>query len=413
MTVAPLVAAPPALASASCDALNQPAADGFYFKGRLAASFLQAGDVITITGSLPVGPSPTNYVPNTFYLGIGSFDAAPTVTHAFPGTLVYTVPQDLTSVNLNWATYPEVPQGTQVAATWTVSCQNAPKATPTLATQASAGTLLGGPVSDTATLAGGNNPTGTITFSLYGPDDGTCAGGVAFTSTAAVTGNGTYSSTPFTPPAAGTWRWVATYAGDGANNAATSPCNANGESVAVAPFTPPPATQTLTGDVNGPVSVGAGASLAVTDARVVGPITVSAGGSLTLVNSRVTNGIEATSPSFFSLCGSQIAAPSGSTGKGVVVKNATVPVRVGDPSAGCAGNRVAGDVVLIGNSAGLTLGANVVSGNVTVNDNTAGAVVVKGNTVYGTLGCSGNSPAPTNAGQPNTAPTKTGQCAGL
>lgn len=29
------------------------------------------------------------------------------------------------------------------------------------------------------------------------------------------------------------------------------------------------------------------------------------------------------------------------------------------------------------------------------------------------LACSGNNPAPTNSGQPNTAPTKTGQCAGL
>jgi hypothetical protein len=183
--------------------------------------------------------------------------------------------------------------------------------------------------------------------------------------------------------------------------------------VAVSPFTPPPATQTLTGDVTGPVSVGAGASVAVTDARVVGPITVSAGGSLTLVNSRVTGGIEATSPSFFSLCGSQVAAPTGSTGKGVVVKSATVPIRVGDPAAGCAGNKVAGDVVLTGNSAGLTLGANAVSRNVTVNDNTTGAVVVKANTIYGALACSGNNPAPTNAGQPNTAPTKTGQCAGL
>jgi hypothetical protein len=35
------------------------------------------------------------------------------------------------------------------------------------------------------------------------------------------------------------------------------------------------------------------------------------------------------------------------------------------------------------------------------------------NTVYGTLGCVGNNPPPTNAGQANTAGAKAGQCAGL
>ncbi len=29
------------------------------------------------------------------------------------------------------------------------------------------------------------------------------------------------------------------------------------------------------------------------------------------------------------------------------------------------------------------------------------------------LSCTGNAPAPTNAGQPNNVPSKTGQCAGL
>lgn len=33
--------------------------------------------------------------------------------------------------------------------------------------------------------------------------------------------------------------------------------------------------------------------------------------------------------------------------------------------------------------------------------------------VFATLACSGNDPAPTNSGQPNTAATKTGQCGAL
>jgi hypothetical protein len=41
---------------------------------------------------------------------------------------------------------------------------------------------LGEPISDTATLSGGDNPTGTITFTVYRPDDEDCSGDPAFTS---------------------------------------------------------------------------------------------------------------------------------------------------------------------------------------------------------------------------------------
>ena len=46
---------------------------------------------------------------------------------------------------------------------------------PTITTNASAGVDLGGSITDTAHLTGGANPTGTITFKAYGPDDATCA----------------------------------------------------------------------------------------------------------------------------------------------------------------------------------------------------------------------------------------------
>ena len=55
-------------------------------------------------------------------------------------------------------------------------------ATPTLTTQASPNVTLGGQIHEPATLTGATNPTGTITFQLYGPDDASCAGAVAFTS---------------------------------------------------------------------------------------------------------------------------------------------------------------------------------------------------------------------------------------
>src|SRR3989441_12325260 len=43
-------------------------------------------------------------------------------------------------------------------------------------------------------LTSATNPTGTITFNLYGPDDATCGGAVIFSSTVPVSGNGDYTS---------------------------------------------------------------------------------------------------------------------------------------------------------------------------------------------------------------------------
>lgn len=310
LTIVPLVTAGPAQASTSCNALNDPSGDGFYYQGRFLAGFLQAGDVITISAGFPIGTAPKPFVPTAFFLGIGSFDAPPSVPGVnFPGTLVYTVPQDIMNVHLNWVTGPSIPDGYTVSVTWQVSCQNAPKSSPTLSTQASPSALLGGPVYDTATLAGGNAPTGTIAFRLYGPDDANCNGPVVFTTSTTVAGNGSYQSAAFTPSAAGTYRWTADYSGDGKNNAALSACNAASESVLIKPFAPPPPTSTLSGNVSGPVTVASGQSVVVTDGQVVGPITIQAGGALQLVNTKVTNGVVATDPSFLSICNSQVSAP--------------------------------------------------------------------------------------------------------
>jgi hypothetical protein len=120
---------------------------------------------------------------------------------------------------------------------------------PSITTDASAdpptGVSLGTPISDTATLSGtsnkpnGNPAGGTITFKLYGPDDATCTGTVAFSSTVNVTGDGQYNSGTFTPTAVGTYRWTADYSGDSPNTlGASSPCNAEGEASLVFSLTP-------------------------------------------------------------------------------------------------------------------------------------------------------------------------------
>jgi len=178
-------------------------------------------------------------------------------------------------------------------------------------------------------------------------------------------------------------------------------------------FPPPPCTRTLTGDVTGPITVNSGESVCVNNARVAGPITVNPGGALTVTASKLTNGVTASAPAFLSICGSQISAPTATPSQGIVESGAAVPVRIGDPAAGCAANQIAGGVSLTSNTAGVTFGANTVSRDVTVNNDTVGTTVIKANHVFGTLACSGNNPPPTNAGQPNTAAAETGQCLGL
>jgi hypothetical protein len=279
------------------------------------------------------------------------------------------------------------------------------KASPTLSAQASAGGLLGAPVRDVATLSGGSTPTGTVTFRLF--SDNTCSTQV-FTSTNALSGL-TAASNWFTPAVAGTYWWTALYNGDANNNTATSPCQAPNQSVVITPFQAPTYTRTVTGDVLGPVTVNAGDSVLITGARVQGAVTVNPGGALTVVNSSIT-GIVANAPGFFSLCGSGVAGPAPATA--LSVSNATVPIRVGDPATGCTRNRFAGQVSLTSNLA-VTFGGNEVSHNATLDTNGPGNTIVKANTVFGSLGCTGNNPGPMNLGQPNTAGTKTGQCASL
>src|SRR5262245_47027411 len=104
---------------------------------------------------------------------------------------------------------------------------------PAITTQSSPDVTVGGSVSDTAVLAGASNPTGTITFRLYGPNDATCTGTPVFTDTKTVSGNGAYTSGSFTPPAAGTYRWTASYGGDANNAALGGACNDPNESVVV------------------------------------------------------------------------------------------------------------------------------------------------------------------------------------
>jgi hypothetical protein len=110
---------------------------------------------------------------------------------------------------------------------------------------AAAGVPLGTAISDSATLsntaddADGSKADGTITFNVYGPDDANCSGAAAFTGTASVQGDGTYSSGNFTPTLPGTYRWVASYSGDLPNTLSVSgACNDANEASLVIQLNP-------------------------------------------------------------------------------------------------------------------------------------------------------------------------------
>src|SRR5206468_6978761 len=66
--------------------------------------------------------------------------------------------------------------------------ENVPRATPSLSTTPSASAPAGGVISDSATLSGAYNPTGTVQFQLFGPGDTSCGTAIA-TVTAPVIGN--------------------------------------------------------------------------------------------------------------------------------------------------------------------------------------------------------------------------------
>jgi hypothetical protein len=109
------------------------------------------------------------------------------------------------------------------------------KASPTITTRPGGGGPPGTGTNDTANLAGGSSPTGTIEFKLYGPSPTPdCTGTPIDDETFTVNGNGTYGIVNgLTLFQAGTYWWTAAYSGDTANNPVASGCG--DEKVTVTP----------------------------------------------------------------------------------------------------------------------------------------------------------------------------------
>ncbi|MBN8867805.1 MAG: hypothetical protein J0H98_09640 [Solirubrobacterales bacterium] len=109
------------------------------------------------------------------------------------------------------------------------------KAAPTLTHAEVGNATVGTNVAYDSSLGGGYDLTGAITFRAYGPADAECSGTPAFTAQATdVAGPGLYGTDAFTPTHAGEYHWVAVYAGDENNEAATASCSATASTVAKA-----------------------------------------------------------------------------------------------------------------------------------------------------------------------------------
>ena len=159
-------------------------------------------------------------------------------------------------------------------------------AKPTITTTAGADQVIGttgSDLTDTATLAGGISPTGTISFSLYGPfasdptgNAAACTAGnlVGTVTNPDVNGNGSYDSPAVTVTAAGYYVWVASYGGDDDNESATHACGLESEVVNVTPRQPSISTVAEATDDTLP-------DASVKDTATLSGLTANATGSVT------------------------------------------------------------------------------------------------------------------------------------
>ena len=208
------ISVPPGIAvsdQASLSGVNAATATGTVtynvYSDDACTDLVSAGSAQTITpaGSLPASPSQTFSTPGTYYwqavYGGDPFNAGST---NLCGSVVETVTATPTSVSTSLS------GGGQSGAEITVA----------------AGTA----VSDAASLSGTNAAaaSGTVTYTAF--SDALCSDSV-FADTEPVTAGSAAPSAGWVAGAPGTYYWVASYSGDGLNQASSSSCGSEVETV--------------------------------------------------------------------------------------------------------------------------------------------------------------------------------------
>lgn len=167
----------------------------------------------------------------------------------------------------------------------------------------------------------------------------------------------------------------------------------------------PSCDQTISGNHHGPVRAGAG-GLCLIDATVKGSINVTDGGRLVIQDSTVTGPVTTTEASTVAICGSQVGGPVKLTGS-------TAAISVGDTTAACDPSTIRGRLSITDTAGPVVVDRSEIGGTVTLSGGSSElAPVLSGLTARGSLSCSGNAVAPTDAGVPMTVTGgRTGQCA--
>jgi hypothetical protein len=186
------------------------------------------------------------------------------------------------------------------------------KASPTLSVTAPTTGTAGGAIAGSSingvfgASSGGSSATGTITFTVFGPQasaPSTCTSGGTTVGTATAAGDNTYhSNASFTPSQAGNYWWYVSYPSDDNNNAATSTCGSGMAETVIGKASP---TLSVTAPATGKVGT------AISNAAITGVLAGSSGA--TSAKGTIT----------FTVFGPLTSAPTTCTSGGTTVGTAT------------------------------------------------------------------------------------------
>jgi hypothetical protein len=388
-----------------------------------------------VTVVSPIAPDPTTGIPFYHYVNA----PVPTVNGVSPGSGPTAGGNTVTITGTGFTGATAVSFGTVPATSFTVNSDTSITAT------VPAGTV--GIVDVTATTPGGTTATSAADQYAYlpvpavtgvSPGSGPSVGG----NTVTVTGTGFTDASAVTFGAAAATSFTVN---SDTSITATVPAGAVGI-VDVTVATPggtsptsaadqyvyhPTCTTTITGNHSTQLTVSSGLTCLV-NATQNGQVTVEPGAALSVTNSAVNGAVTATSPSSITYCGS-------TENGGLTVTGATGPVTLGGtlPDGACAADTIPSSITITGatapvtvtglsqngtltldnDTAGVTLNGSQLNGRAHVENNTAtapAAITVSGNTVTGSLYCTGNNPPPVDNGSINTVSgTATDQCAAI